>query len=152
MKVRVRFLDGEVMDGDSDAATLGRMGFPMTFEGGNNQIAWVSLASIKDVTFTGTALEEASDDPRAHQGLVKVVLHYIDGETIRSYKDDFFSQDGEGFNLRVWDPETRALRRVIVSLHALKAVFFVNEWDSRDDHEKLHFLAPGEQPAMPAGN
>ena len=149
MKVRVRFLDGEILDGDSDAATLERMGFPMSFPDGNNQIAWVSLASIKYVLISGQLYEEGPEDPRAHQGLVKVVLHFVDGETMRSYKDDIFSQDGEGFNMRVWDPERKGLLRVLVSLHALKAVFFVNEWDSRTEHEKLHFVAEGEQPPAP---
>jgi hypothetical protein len=140
VKVRIRFLDGEVMDGASDAATLEQMGFPVSFEGGNNQIAWVSLASIKYVTFKGGLLEQGGeDDPRHHQNMVKVVMHFIDGETLRSYKDDSFSQEAEGFHMRVWDPESKSLVRVLVSLHALKAIFFVNEWDSRSEEERTRF-------------
>lgn len=142
MKVQIRFLDGEVMNGESDAATLQRMGFPVSFTGGNNQIAWVSLASIKYVLFKGGHFDEAGDeDPRNHQKLVKVVLHFVDGETLRSYKDDTFSQEAEGFNMRVWDPESKSLLRVLVSLHALKAIFFVNEWDSRPEGERLRFAS-----------
>jgi hypothetical protein len=151
MKVRVRFLDGEVMDGESDAATLERMGFPVSFPDGNNQIAWVSLAAIKYVKFVGGVFEAgAQEDPRQGQGMVKVVMHFSDGETLRSYKDDTFSQEGEGFNLRIWDPETHSLYRTIVSLHALKAIFFVHEWDSRSDAERAQFQAeasPARQPA-----
>lgn len=140
MKVQIGFLDGEIMEGDSDAATLQRMGFPVSFAGGNNQIAWVSLASIKYVMFKGGHFDEGSEnDPRNHQNLVKVVMHFIDGETLRSYKDDTFSQEAEGFNMRVWDPESRSLVRVLVSLHALKAIFFVNEWDSRSEDERTRF-------------
>lgn len=157
MQVQIRFLDGEIMDGESDAATLQRMGFPVSFAGGNNQIAWVSLASIKYVLFKGGHFEEGSEeDPRNHQNLVKIVLHFVDGETLRSYKDDTFSQDGEGFNMRVYDPESKSLLRVLVSLHALKAIFFVNQWDSRTAEEKTHFAAgeeilAGEAPAGSAG-
>ena len=140
MKVQIRFLDGEVMNGESDAATLQRMGFPVSFSGGNNQVAWVSLASIKYVLIKGGQFDEVgSEDPRSHQNLVKVVLHFIDGETLRSYKDETFSQEAEGFHMRVWDPESSALVRVLVSLHALKAIFFVNEWDSRSEAERLRF-------------
>lgn len=147
MQVQIRFLDGEIMDGQSDAATLQRMGFPVSFVGGNNQIAWVSLASIKYVLFKGGHFEEGSDeDPRDHQNLVKVVMHFIDGETLRSYKDDTFSQDGEGFNMRIFDKESKSLLRVLVSLHALKAIFFVNQWDSRTEAERTQFAgAAGEQ-------
>ncbi|MFN2463400.1 MAG: hypothetical protein ABR573_05795 [Candidatus Dormibacteria bacterium] len=145
MKVQIRFLDGEVMNGESNAATLERMGFPVTFSGGNNQVAWVSLASIKYVLFVGGHFDESGEeDPRTHQDLVKVVLHFVDGETMRSYKDDSFSQESEGFNMRVWDPASKSLVRVLVSLHALKAIFFVNEWDSRPEAERLRFAAPAD--------
>ena len=148
MKVRVRFLDGEVMDGESEAATLLRMGFPVSFPEGNNQIAWVSLAAIKYVIFVGQPFDtDSDDDPRAHQGEVKIVMHFSDGETLRSYKDDTFAQDGEGFNLRVFDPHTRALYRCIVSLHALKAIFFVHEWDSRTEDERAKFAEMGPETA-----
>ena len=145
MKVQIRFLDGEVMNGESDAATLQRMGFPVSFTGGNNSIAWVSLASIKYVLIKGGHFDEGGEeDPRNHQNLVKVVLHFVDGETLRSYKDDTFSQEDEGFNMRVWDPESKALVRVLVSLHALKAIFFVNEWDSRPEGERLRFATAAD--------
>jgi hypothetical protein len=133
------------MEGESEAATLQRMGFPVTFEGGNNQIAWVSLASIKYVRFKGGHFDDGADhDPRADQNLVKIVMHFVDGETMRSYKDDAFSQEAEGFNMRVWDPEAKSLMRVLVSLHALKAIFFVNEWDSRSEEERMRFANADE--------
>ena len=136
------------MDGDSDAATLQQMGFPVSFEGGNNQIAWVSLASIKYVSFKGGLSEGGGeDDPRNHQNMVKVVMHFVDGDTLRSYKDDSFSQEAEGFHLRVWDPESKSLVRLLVSLHALKAIFFVNEWDSRPDEERSRFAPTASAPA-----
>src|SRR5438309_8684904 len=100
MKVQIRFVDGEVLDGDSEAATATRMGFPVMPTGGNNQIAWISMASIKYVVFTGGHFDVGSaEDPRAAQNLVKIVMHFVDGETMRTYKDDTFAQEGEGFYL-----------------------------------------------------
>jgi hypothetical protein len=142
MRVIVKFIDGEVMEGESEAANLQKMGFPVHFADGNNQIAWVSLASIKYVVFPDTVLEQADADPREVQDFTKVVLHFSDGEMLRSYKDDTFQQEGEGFNMRVWDEDRRGLIRVIVSLHALKAIFFVRQWDSRTDEERLRFTNP----------
>jgi hypothetical protein len=142
MRVTIRFIDGEIMEGTSEAATLSRMGFPVLLAGGNNAVAWVSLASIKYVLFRDSLHDTADADPRDSQDLTKIVLHFVDGEILRSYKDDTFSQDGEGFTLRLWDPEQKGLIRVIVSLHALKAIFFVNQWDSRSEAEKVTFAAP----------
>ena len=150
MRVTVRFLDGEILEGNSDAVSLSRMGFPVMFDGTNNHIAWVSLASIKYVLFRDVLHEDGKADPREFQGFTKLVLHFVDGEILRSFKDDTFSQDGEGFILRLWDPAQNGLIRAIVSLQALKAIFFVNQWDSRTEVEKARFAAPsGELQADP---
>ena len=146
MRVIVRFIDGEVMEGESEAANLQRMGFPMSMpEQANNQIAWVSLASIKYVLFPDGILESATADPREQMEMTKVVLHFSDGEIMRTYKDDSFQQEGEGFNLRILDESAGGLIRVIVSLHALKAIFFVKEWDSRSDQDKLFYADPNQK-------
>src|ERR1700682_209164 len=139
MRVTVRFLYGEVLEGDSDAATLSQMGFPVAVEKGNTQVAWISLASIKYVLFNDTQEGGADHDPRANEDLTKIVLHFVDGEILRTYKDDVFSQESEGFMLRLWDPATKGLIRALISLHALKALFFVNQWDSRTDEERVRF-------------
>ena len=139
MLVTVRFLDGEVLEGDSDAATLSHMGFPVTVDKGNTQDALISLASIKYVLFNETREGAGDHDPRADQDLTKIVLHFVDGEILRTYKDDVFTQESEGFMLRLWDPATKGLIKALVSLHALKAIFFVNQWDSRSDEERVRF-------------
>ena len=143
MRVTVRFIDGEVLEGSSEAANLPKMGFPVALpEDGNNQIAWVSLASIKYVLFPDSIHELGAVDPREQMAMTKVALHFSDGEIMRTYKDDSFQQDGEGFNLRIWEPQASGLIRVIVSLHALKAIFFVKEWDSRSNEERLLYANP----------
>jgi hypothetical protein len=141
----VRFMDGEVLEGQSEAANLQKMGFPVVFPEGNNQIAWVSLASIKYVLFPDSIFDQGTADAREQQGMTKVVLHFSDGEIMRSFKDDTFQQEGEGFNMRIWSPQAGGLLRVIVSLHALKAIFFVTEWDSRNEDERVRFTG-SDQP------
>jgi hypothetical protein len=150
MRVVVRFIDGEVLEGESEAANLAKMGFPMSIPEGNNQIAWVSLASIKYVLFPDSIHDQAAGDPREASGQVKVVLHFSDGEIMRTFKDDTFQQEGEGFNLRIWDADRGGLVRVLVSLHALKAIFFVREWDGRTDEERVFYADP-DQPLREAG-
>ena len=151
MRVTVKFIDGEVLEGSSEAANLQNMGFPVALpEDGNNQIAWVSLASIKYVLFPDSIHELGAVDPREQMAMTKVALHFSDGEIMRTYKDDSFQQDGEGFNLQVWDASAGGLTRVLVSLHALKAIFFVRQWDSRSDQEKMLNANP-DQPLPEAG-
>ena len=55
---------------------------------------------------------------------------------MRGYKDEVFSHDGNCLNVMLWDEQTRALCRFIVPYSALKAIFFVDQWDSRESVEK----------------
>ena len=65
-----------------------------------------------------------------------LVLRFNDGEAMRGYKDEVFSHDGNCLNVMLWDDETRALCRFIVPYSALKAIFFVEQWDSRPAMEQ----------------
>src|SRR5919198_503878 len=140
MRVSVHFLDGEVIDGSSEAMTFSKMGFPLVPDEGNNELAYVSLSSIKYVVIYAGNIESGSDgDPREGRGLPKVVIRFHDGEVIRTFRDENWGQDGEGFGLRIWDPKLRCLVRAVVSMHAVKGIFFVKEWDSRSAQERLQF-------------
>ena len=137
MRVRVRFLDGEELEGESEALSLTRLGFPLALSGLNSKIVWLSLSAIKYVVVhptDPTALGPV--DPREAEGLPKVVLRFLDGEVVRTYEDEVFGQEGEGLNVRLWNPETRQLQSVLISPNVLKGVFFVDEWDGRSDDEK----------------
>jgi hypothetical protein len=50
---------------------------------------------------------------------------------VRAYKDEAFSQEGLCFNPRLVDGETGRLQYALVSSYAVKAFFFVDQWDSR---------------------
>src|SRR5258708_18163678 len=55
---------------------------------------------------------------------------------MHSFKDDRFRPQAEGYHVRLGDPKSRALLRVMVSMHALKGVFFVESFDSRTEQDK----------------
>jgi hypothetical protein len=131
--VRLCFMDGEVIDGESDDVSSTRVGFAMRPATGNNRLAWVPFNALKYCKFPPSAPGRAvrSGDPRGQVGLPKLVLRFTDGEVMRGYKDEVFSHDGNCLNVMLWDEDTRALCRYIVPYSALKAVFFVEEWDSR---------------------
>src|SRR6266566_5679347 len=138
MRVTVHFVDGEELEGDSDAVSLDRIGFPLRLGAGKNASnVYVSLVAIKYVAMAAVAGDRHEEgDPRVGHKLDKVVLHLLDGETLHTYKDEYFKQQAEGYNLRLWDAKQRALIRVMVSLHALKGVFFVESFDSRTEEDK----------------
>jgi len=126
------------MDGASEAMTLSKIGFPIVPDAGNNELAWVSLTAIKYILVHAGNLQMGDEgDPRAVYGLPKVVIRFHDGEVIRTYRDDNWGQEGEGFRLRIWDAKLRRLTPALVSLHSVKGIFFVKEWDSRTGDEVL---------------
>ncbi len=138
MRVTVQFVDGERIEGASEAVTLNKVGFPIVPDGGNNELVWVSLTAIKYVLVHAGNVQAGDDgDPRAGYDLPKVVIRFHDGEVIRTYRDESWGQEGEGFKLRIWDAKLRRLTPTLVSLHAVKGIFFVKEWDSRTADEKF---------------
>jgi hypothetical protein len=134
----VLFADGEMIDGESDDVSSVRLGFAMRPAVGNNRLAWIPFNALKYCKFTPTAAVRSArpEDPRAEVGLPKLVLRFNDGEVMRGYRDEVFSHDGNCLNVMLWDEQTRALCRFIVPYSALKAVFFVDQWDSRERIEQ----------------
>jgi hypothetical protein len=132
VRVLIRFLDNEVMEAESDAVNTERLGFPVRPTSGNNRLAWVSMAGLKYVSYPEVGLQSAPlGDPRELEGLDKLVIRFLDGEVLRAYRDDTFSHQGHGFLVRIWDAERGKLMRAVVSVHALKAIFTVDKWDSQ---------------------
>jgi pilus assembly protein CpaF len=138
MKVTIQFADGERVEGDASAISLTKMGFPVVPSDGNSSLIWVSLSAIKYVLIHAGTMEGSDlGDPRARLGLPKIVIRFKDGEVIRTYRDDTWAAEGEGFKLRMWDSKLGVLIPALVSLHHVKGIFFVKEWDSRSSEEKL---------------
>jgi hypothetical protein len=135
--VRLKFLDGEVIEGESDDVSSARLGFAMRPATGNNRLAWVPFGALKYCMFTGAGRGMRNADPRSQVGLPKLVLRFNDGEAMRGYRDEVFSHDGYCLNVMLWDEVTQSLCRFIVPYSALKAIFFVEQWDSREGVEQV---------------
>ena len=149
MRVTVRFRDGESMEGFSEAASLSRMGFPLVPDGGNNQLVWVSLAWVRYVVLHDRApTPHPAGDPRESESLPKVVIHFLDGEMLRTYRDDQWGPDGDGFRAVVWDPQLKALVRILISPLAIKGIFFVRNWDSRAEPMGARSAVLGVSPTL----
>lgn len=137
MRVTVRFVDGEQLDGEAEQVSLDRGGFTLVGLGGNTQRVWVGSGAIKYVVLhPGEVTEGVDHDPRENQPLNKVVLHFLDGEVLHTYEDEVFAEQPGGFTVQLWDETWRQLVKVLVSATSLKGVFFVDEWDSRSDDER----------------
>lgn len=137
MRVTVRFVDGEELEGDAQRVSLARGGFTIVGTGGNTRSIWVATGAIKYVTIRPTRPESLGDfDPRAALNLPKVVLHFLDGQVLHSYEDEVFASRPGGFTVRLWDPRQKQLVQVLVSGASLKGVFTVDEWDSRSEADR----------------
>lgn len=136
--IQLLFLDGELIDGESDDVSSAKLGFALRPQQGNNRLAWVPFSSLKYCKFAPTAAGRTARlaDPRSQVGLPKLILRFNDGAVMRGYKDEGFSHDGNCLNVLLWDEQTRILCRFIVPYSALKAIFFVEQWDSRDGVEQ----------------
>jgi hypothetical protein len=141
VRIVIHFLDGELLEAESDAVDQQRLTFLVRPTSGNNRLAWISLSAIKHITFPDAPVDPAPDS-RGGPGREKVVVRFLDGEVVRAYKDEAFSQEGLCFNLRLIDGETGHLQRALISSYGVKAIFFVDQWDSRSPAEESQAARP----------
>jgi hypothetical protein len=134
VRILIHFLDGESLEAESDSVNQQRLAFVVRPTSGNNRLAWVSLSAVKQITFPDAPIDTAADG-RGEPEHQKVVVRFLDGTVARAYKDETFSQEGLCFNLRLVDAQTGRLQRALVSSYAVKAIFFVDQWDSRSPEE-----------------
>jgi hypothetical protein len=139
--LRLHFADGEIIDGESDDASSQRHGFIMRPHEGNNELAWVPFSALKYCQYL-TSTRRDRPDARAEASLQKLILRFNDGEVVRAYKDEVFTHDGSCLNVMTYAPALNALCRTIVPYSALKAIFFVKTWDSRETQESELPLTP----------
>ncbi|MDQ6748025.1 MAG: hypothetical protein M3010_07985 [Candidatus Dormibacteraeota bacterium] len=148
MRITVRFVDGERLEGNADQVSLDSGGFTLVGTGGNTRSIWVGAGAIKYVAIHPATSETYERDPRDADRLAKIVLHFLDGETLRTYEDEAYLQQPGGFTMRLWDEQTKQLVKAIVPGSSLKGVFTVEVWDSRSEEEKRKYAGePAEEPA-----
>jgi hypothetical protein len=134
VRILIDFLDGESLEAESDSVNQQRLTFVVRPISGNNRLAWISLSAVKQITFPDAPIDPAAES-RGDSERQKVVVRFLDGKVVRAYKDETFSQEGLCFNLRLVDEQTGRMQRALVSSYAVKAIFFVDQWDSRSPSE-----------------
>ena len=136
MKAAVYFLDGEVMKAEVDSVQLKSAGLRVRpLDHANNDLTLVSLGAIKYIVVeVGEPEGPFEADPRDVGGARRLVLRYNDANknVMYTYLDRDFAQDGEGVRCKVWNPQSQMMETLVVPMLALKAVFTVKDWDSRN--------------------
>jgi len=128
MRVQVRYLDDTVLAGTSELSSFTNSGYGLVPDGSELPVA-IPIASIKYVQLPGPLAPGGSEDPRAARNLPKVSVRCVDGETIRTYKDDSFGQDQGCLRMLRWDGSAGTFERLLIPLQTLKGVFFVNDFE-----------------------
>lgn len=123
------------MRGEVDNIQLKASSLRVKMLGGtNNELGIVSLAAVKYVMEERTPAEGPFEaDPREAGVARRVVLRFndVDKNVMYTYLDADFSQDDDGVQCKVWNPQSKMMEYVGVPMLALKAIFTVKEWDSR---------------------
>ncbi|HVB76645.1 MAG TPA: hypothetical protein VNI34_02365 [Candidatus Nitrosotalea sp.] len=133
-QVTVRFFDDETMNGECGELSFDEPDFVLDVQDqsglDNNETAWIPLSSVKwvDLPFTG---------PEAVPSR-KVAIRFMDGEVLRGHVDGGVVRHRYGLVLDLY-PERgdarQAVRRYGIPFTAIKAMFYVREFDGRETEE-----------------
>ena len=126
-RVVVRFADGELLEGDVDRFDLDHPEFELSISDGatNNRRALIPLPSVKWVTLhRGPSAQPAA-------GLQKVAIRFRDGEVLRGLLGRAPSQGRHGIVVELLSRDASTVQVLGIPWHALKAVFYLRDWDGR---------------------
>ena len=134
-QVKIRFFDDEIMEGTARELDFDEPDFLVDVDdtGGleNNEMAWVPLSAVKWVEMPPGELEEPETPTR------KVAIRFLDGEVIRGHVDGQLERHRYGVVMHLHpesaEPAGResAPRKLGVPFTAIKALFYVREFDAR---------------------
>ena len=135
MKVSVRFFDDETIEGVAHELNFEAPDFQLEVEGAagleNNEMAWIPLNAVKWIELPP---EATSGGPKRR----RVAIRFFDGEVLRGHASDDVARHRQGFVLNLY-PENDAEgmpRRLGIPFTAIKAVFYVRQFDGRQTEEK----------------
>lgn len=131
-QVKVRFFDDEVMEGAASQLDFDEPDFLVDVDDAagieNNERAWVPLSAVKWVEMPVGELPEPGVPKR------KVAIRFLDGEVLRGHVDGQLERHRYGLVLRL-HPEAGGdepgVRRLGIPFSAIKALFYVREFDGR---------------------
>ena len=134
-QVKVRFFDDEIMEGEARELDFDEPDFLVDVDDAagieNNEMAWIPLNAVKWVELPAEATSGGGNHRR-------VAIRFFDGEVVRGHATDDVRRHRQGFVLNVYpenDPDGLP-RRLGIPFTAIKAVFYVRQFDGRQEDEK----------------
>jgi len=142
-RVLVRFSDDEILEGDAVSLDLDQPDFELVLADpdANSRRALIPLPSVKCVTF-----DRRPADATAVDGMQKVALHFTDGEVIIGLLGDDPRRGRYGVQLELVSPDGDEVELLGIPYDALKALFFLQQWEGPHLDPSLHTM---ESPATP---
>ena len=134
--VKVRFFDDETLEGAARDLDLDEPDFILEIDDPsgleNSEMAWIPLSAVKMVEFPP---EEAEVEAPV-QGR-KVAIRFLDGEVLRGNTAGEIKRHRYGVALHLHPEGDGELRRLGVPFSAIKALFYIREFDGRDEDQGL---------------
>ena len=131
-KVVVRFFDDETLEGVARDLDFDEPDFLVEVDdaGGleNNETAWIPLTAVKWVELPRDQ-ELASETPTR-----KGAIRFLDGEVLRGHLDGSLERHRYGVVLHLHAEQADSpIRKLGIPFSAVKALFFIREFDARGE-------------------
>jgi hypothetical protein len=128
-RVVVRFDDDEIAEGRTADLDRDRPQFMLHIDSwaDNSRAAIVPLASVKRIVLERDRVTAPIPDDVVH----KVALHFWDGEVMPGLLRAVPHRQRHGMVLELVSPQAGCAEVLALPYHALKAVFFLRSWDTR---------------------
>ncbi len=129
--VRVRFFDDETLEGTAQDLDLDEPDFILEIDDPsgleNSEVAWIPLSAVKMVELPITKELEAKGR--------KVAIRFLDGEVLRGHAAGEIKRHRYGLAMHLHPETTGAPRRLAVPFSAIKALFYIREFDGREEED-----------------
>src|SRR3979411_2931951 len=130
-KVVVRFFDDETVEGVAPDLDFDEPDFLVEVDDaggpGDNETAWIPRTAVKWVELPRD--KDLSDTPTR-----KVAIRFLDGEVLRGHLDGTLERHRYGVVLHLHAEATDSpVRKLGIPFSAVKALFFVREFDARGE-------------------
>ena len=149
--VKVRFFDDETLEGEAQGLDLDEPDFilqiddPSGFE--NSEVAWIPLSAVKMLEMPreeGEPQEEKqehktgakNEDKQGHEKGRKFAIRFLDGEVLRGHAAGEIKRHRYGLALHLQPELEGPTRHLAVPFSAIKALFYVREFDGRIEEEQ----------------
>ena len=131
--VRVRFFDDETLEGAAQDLDLDEPDFILEIDDPsgleNSEIAWIPLSAVKMIE-----LEPIEREIEPHGR--KVAIRFLDGEVLRGHTAGEIHRHRYGLALHLHPEVDGPPRRLGVPFSAIKALFYIREFDGRAEEDK----------------